>query len=259
MAAVQWDPQQYARYKGERARPFFDLVEQIGTTSPSVVVDLGCGPGNLTTALAERWPSAIVRGIDSSAEMIAAASASTRPNLTFELGDANEYRARGVDVLVSNALLQWVPNHLALLTRWADDLNPGGCLAFQVPANFGGRSHTLMRELAESPFWRDRLGKVLRGTDAVASPERYLDVLASVGMSVDAWQTVYLHVLEGENPVLEWVRGTALRPVLSKLSLTELRDFETQYGKLLRAAYPRRTYGTVFPFPRTFVVAHKPH
>jgi len=258
MSAVQWDPEQYARYRDERARPFFDLIDQIGAAAPFMVVDLGCGSGQLTAALAERWPGAVVRGVDSSAEMIEAASKLARPSLSFALGEAGQFSANGVDVLVSNALLQWVPGHISLLQRWASELNPGGWIAFQVPSNFGGRSHTLMRELAESPHWRDRLGTVLRGIDAVAGPDQYLEALAVCGLEVNVWQTVYMHVLQGDNPVLDWVRGTALRPVMQALTEEELVEFEATYSELLRTAYPKRSFGTVFPFPRTFVVAHKP-
>ena len=254
---MRWDPQQYARYRSERNRPFFDLVGQVDAEQPSSVVDLGCGPGELTATLADRWPAAEVHGLDSSAEMIERAQQHRTDRVRFSLADAAEFSAEGVDVLVSNALLQWVPGHQELLRRWAAELNPGGWLAFQVPDNFGSPSHVLMRELAESPAWADRLAGVLRHADAVAPAEDYLALLTRAGLRVTAWQTRYLHVLTGADPVLEWVRGTGLRPVLAALPAEAAAEFEREYAVRLRAAYPATEYGTVFPFLRTFVVAAK--
>jgi len=253
---MRWDPAQYARYSRQRSRPFFDLTAQVDVESPGTVVDLGCGSGELTVTLAERWPSATVRGIDSSAEMIAAAPSA--PNVTFAFGTAQDFDATGIDVLISNAMLQWVPEQEKLLVRWCGQLNPGGRLAFQVPANFDAPSHRLMRELAGSPTWHDRLHGVLRGSEAVADPDAYLDLLTRQGLSTDVWQTEYLHVLPGPDPVLDWVRGTGLRPVLAVLTEAEAIAFSTEYAAALRKAYPPQPYGTVFGFTRTFVVARKP-
>ena len=250
---VRWDPIQYARYSDQRSRPFFDLTARIEGDDPETVVDVGCGSGELTQTLARRWPGAMVRGIDSSPEMIERASAGGP--VAFSLGHAETFQATGVDVLVSNAALQWVPTHRELIERWASQLSPGGWLAFQVPSNFGAPSHVLMRALADSPAWRHRLGGVLRGTESVASPAEYVDRLAGAGMDVDAWQTEYQHVLRGPDPVLEWVRGTGLRPVLAALSVDDATRFSEEYAALLRDAYPARPYGTLFGFSRTFVVA----
>lgn len=254
---MRWDPRQYSRYAGERGRPFFELTARIDATTPATVVDLGCGSGELTRTLAQRWPGARVTGFDASPEMIASATAGAGSDgaVRFAVADAREFDASGTDVLISNALLQWVPDHRDLLGAWAQQLNPGGWLAFQVPANFGAPSHRLMRELAQSPAWRDELHGVLRHEDAVASPAEYLDLLAGRGLHVDAWQTEYQHVLPGEDPVLEWVRGTGLRPVLGALSSADAERFSAEYAARLREAYPRRHYGTVFAFARTFVVA----
>jgi trans-aconitate 2-methyltransferase len=274
---------QYARYGAERSRPFFELLDQVAADAPATVVDLGCGSGELTATLAARWPAARVLGIDSSPEMIARAAeqmsrlatasehrrsdgdegaAASRAeyrsaHLSFEIGDAAEFSATGVDVLVSNALLQWVPGHAELLRRWAAELNPGGWLAFQVPDNFGAPSHALMRELAESAEWSAKLAGVLRHADAVSPARDYLLLLCAAGLRAAAWQTSYLHLLPGDDPVLEWVRGTGLRPVLQALSDADAATFERQYAERLRAAYPRTEHGTVFPFLRTFVVGHK--
>lgn len=254
---VRWDPAQYARYGSERSRPFFELLDQVAAGSPSSVVDLGCGSGELTATLAERWPDARVVGIDSSPEMIERAAEHRGPRVEFRLGDAADFSAVGVDVVVSNALLQWVPEHTELLSRWVEELNPGGWLAFQVPDNFSAPSHALMRELAESPQWSARLGGVLRHADAVRPVRDYLLLFCAAGLRATAWQTNYLHLLPGEDPVLEWVRGTGLRPILAALSAEDAAAFEQGYAEQLRAAYPRTEHGTVFPFLRTFVVGHK--
>jgi trans-aconitate 2-methyltransferase len=252
---VRWDPTQYARYAGPRARPFLELVTRIDADAPDRVVDLGCGPGDQTVTLRQRWPEADIVGIDSSAEMIERTPADA--GVTFAQGDANAFDATGLDVLVSNALLQWVPQHHALLQRWAGQINAGGWLAFQVPDNFDAPSHALMRELAESATWADRLSGVLRSALSVSRPAEYLELLSGAGLAVDVWQTEYLHVLEGPDPVLEWVRGTGLRPVLVALDAEDAAAYESEYAALLRDAYPARALGTVFPFRRTFVVGHR--
>ncbi|MFL6163621.1 MAG: methyltransferase domain-containing protein [Jatrophihabitantaceae bacterium] len=254
---MRWDPTQYARYEAERSRPFFDLLSQVTASSPASVVDLGCGSGELTASLAARWPAAEVLGIDSAEEMIERATRQSGPRLSFRRADAAEFSAIGVDVLVSNALLQWVPGHAELLSRWAGELNPGGWLAFQVPDNFAAPSHALMRELADSATWSAKLAGVLRHADAVHPARDYLFLLKAAGMQVTAWQTNYLHLLPGDDPVLEWVRGTGLRPVLAALSEADAAAFQRSYAERLRAAYPRTESGTVFPFLRTFVVGHK--
>ncbi len=257
-----WDPGQYLSFADERSRPFFDLAGRIAAENPGYVVDLGCGPGQLTADLARRWPQATVLGIDSSVEMIEAATAARYGGdgfggrLSFELGDIRDFKPdRPVDVIISNAVLQWVPGHLELLPRWAGYLAPSGWLAFQFPGNFDQPSHAVLRDLAGSDRWRDRLAGVQLNRQA-ADPIGYVDVLARTGLAVDAWETTYLHLLHGPDPVTEWYKGTGLRPVLAVLSPDEAREFIGQYGERARAAYPAAPYGTVLPFRRVFVVAH---
>jgi trans-aconitate 2-methyltransferase len=257
---MRWDPGKYAEYADQRGRPFFDLVSRIDHPGPRRVVDLGCGPGELTAALARRWPKAEVTGIDSSPEMVARARAGKDlpGNLGFVTGDAAAWLpGPDDDVVVSNALLQWVPGHLELLRNWASALGGGAWLAMQVPANFDAPSHALMRRHADSARWASALQGVLRHADAVAEPGDYLRLLAGAGLSADVWETVYHQVLGGPDPVLEWVRGTGLRPVLDALPAAEAAEFEECYAQLLRGAYPAESFGTVFPFRRIFAVGVK--
>lgn len=254
-----WDAGQYLRFGGERARPFFDLVAQVGATSPRYVADLGCGPGNLTAALAERWPGATVTGVDNSAEMIAAVRATvpTAVNLSFEVGDVRDWQpGRPVDVLVCNAVLQWVPGHDEILLRWAGQLAPGGWLAFQLPGNFDQPSHQIVKEMARSPRWRAPLANATLNRQA-GDPAEYVALLARPGFEVDAWETSYLHILHGDNPVLEWTKGTTLRPVLSALDAEQADAFLREYGERVRDAYHPHSFGTVFPFRRVFAVVHR--
>lgn len=257
--AISWDPKKYVQFGDFRDRPFFDMTARVLAAEPRQVIDLGCGPGNLTATLAERWPEANVQGLDSSAEMVAAAEQGEHPaNLSFALGDIASWSPpEGVDVVTTNAALQWVPGHREMLARWLSALKSGAWFAMQVPGNFGADSHRLMRELAESPVWSEKLAGVLRHQDAVAEPAEYLKIFIDAGMRADAWETTYQQVLPGESAVLNWVRGTGLRPVLNALSADDAARFEVEYSAQLDLAYPRQDYGTVFPFRRIFVVGQK--
>ena len=256
-----WDPVRYLRFAGERARPFAELVARVGAEEPSTVVDLGCGEGSLTASLARRWPGARVTGVDSSPEMLAAAATEARPGqVEFTLGDVREWSPQGpMDVLVSNAVLHWVADHDRLLTRWAGWLAPGGWLAVQVPGNFRAPTHALLADLCRSPRWADRLAGAAPRADAVLDPAGYLDVLTGAGLAADAWETTYLHVLTGADPVLAWVRSTVLRPVLALLPEDDASQFTAEYAAALRQAFPVRSDGTtVLPFRRVFAVGTRP-
>ena len=265
MTSPTWDPDLYLSYAAQRARPFADLVDRIAVPAPASVVDLGCGPGNATVTLLDRWPRARVHGVDSSPDMIANATGLARPGLDFSLGEIEQWRpAAPVDVIVSNAALQWVPSHLKLLPGWIDALAPGGALAFQVPANAdGGGAAQVFRAVATDPRFADRLRTVSRSEGPSAAggvvrpPGQYLDILAGLGCRVDAWETTYQHVLAGEDPVLDWYSGTGLRPYLQALDEDRRAEFRAEVADRLRAAFPRQPYGTVLPFRRVFVIAYR--
>ncbi|MBF6167068.1 trans-aconitate 2-methyltransferase [Streptomyces gardneri] len=252
-----WDPQQYLAFGDHRSRPFFDLVARVTTAEPRVVVDLGCGPGHLTAVLARRWPGAIVRALDSSPEMVAAAQ---ERGIDATLGAVQEWRPSAqTDVVVCNAVLHWVPGHSGLLAEWMRQLPAGAFLAVQVPGNFDAASHRAIRQVAAREEWRDSLERAgILDPGAMLDPAGYADVLAAAGGAVDAWETTYLQRLTGDDPVLEWVTGTALRPVRDALDDAQWREFTAQLAPLLRSAYPRRPDGaTWLPFRRVFAVARK--
>jgi trans-aconitate 2-methyltransferase len=253
---ADWDPTTYLQFADERSRPFLELTARVAAPAPQTVVDLGCGPGRLTAGLATRWPTASIEGIDSSAAMIEAAAEYASEQVRFRLADVADWRPdRVVDVIVSNATLQWVPGHRSLLPQLVASLTDGGWLAFQVPGNFGEPSHVLLHELAADP-------RFAASTDNVPRPEAfdaatYLGDLAALGCRVDAWETTYLHVLPGPDPVFRWISGTGARPVLQALPDALRDEFVAEYKALLRDAYPEQPYGTVLPFRRIFVVAER--
>ncbi|MFI2634961.1 trans-aconitate 2-methyltransferase [Streptomyces collinus] len=271
-AAPTWDPAQYLRHADHRARPFTDLlarVPDLPTRPPAGrprIADLGCGPGNVTTLLAARWPTALITGYDNSPEMLDKAHVDHEGptpaggRLDFGHADVRTWTPEEpFDLIVSNATLQWVPGHAERFAGWTAGLKPGGTLAFQVPGNFDAPSHRLMRELAASPRWRDRLDGILRHADAVLDPEAYLERLTPLGCAADVWETTYIHLLQGEDPVLDWVKGTGLRPVLTALADEPgaREAFVAEYRAALREAYPAGPHGTPFPFRRVFAVARK--
>jgi trans-aconitate 2-methyltransferase len=268
--ATTWDPGQYLRYAAHRTRPFLDLLARIPDlpgTFP-LIADIGCGAGNLTALLADRWRDARVTGYDNSPEMLQAARPHAGPTpsggrLDFAPADAAHWTPdEDHDLIVSNAALQWLPGHCARFPHWTARLTPGGTLAFQVPGNFSAPSHTLLAELCASSRWRPRLAQHAdrRAASPVLDPGAYAERLTALGCHVDAWETTYVQFLRGDDPVLDWTRGTALRPALTALADDpEAADaFLAEYRDLLRTAYPPGPHGTIFPFRRVFVVATKP-
>lgn len=256
-----WDPHTYLRYGDERSRPFVELVARVGAERPRAVVDLGCGAGNLTALLAERWPDARVTGLDSSPEMVAEAVRTARSHglpVEFAVGDVRDWTPPpDVDVVVSSAALHWVPGHEELLTGWTRRLPPGGWLAVQVPGNFDAPSHQVMREVVAEGGWTDRLAA---GTSPRTVPDAigYVDLLTAAGCAVDGWETTYVHVLradDDEHPVLRWMEGTALRPVRAALDDAEWTAFRDRLADRLAAAYPVRDGSVNFTFRRVFAVA----
>lgn len=254
-----WDPDTYLRYRDQRSRPFDDLVARVAAAEPRTVVDLGCGPGNLTASLVDRWPDATVIGLDSSPEMIGKASA-LDVDATFAVADVRDWTPdAGVDVVVSNAVLQWVPDHERLLTRWARALRPGAWLAVQVPGNFDAPSHRALRAVAAEPRWRDLLGPLMREAP-VLDAAGYAALLSGVGCAVDAWETSYVHLLPAgdgpDHPVLSWMEGTALRPVRAILGGGDgWVEFRAALGERLAEDYPIGDGEVCFPFRRVFFVA----
>ncbi|GAB1693119.1 trans-aconitate 2-methyltransferase [Krasilnikovia sp. M28-CT-15] len=256
-----WDPTVYRRFGAERSRPFADLLARVGAEKPRAVVDLGCGPGELTATLAQRWPTARVTGLDSSPEMISKAVA-LGARADFGVVDVRDWQpGPDDDVVISNAVLQWVPGHHDLLRRWIRQLPPGAWLAVQVPGNFDAPSHRALREVARAAPWADQLGDLLRETPVDDAPG-YAQVLTDSGATVDAWETTYVHLLPADpataHPVLRWMEGTALRPVRAALDDGAWQQFGAALGERLAAAYPARNGLVAFPFRRIFVVATTP-
>jgi trans-aconitate 2-methyltransferase len=252
-----WDPHQYLRFAGHRLRPAIDLLNQIDLSSPKTVVDLGCGAGNVAVLLRDRWPEASVVGVDGSADMLAKAR-EIEPEIDWIEADMAAWTpATPPDLIYSNAALHWLGDHAALFPRLIESLAPGGVLAVQMPRNFGAPSHTAMADAALDGPWRETLEPLLKPAP-VAEPAFYYGLLASRAAALDVWETEYLQVLEGDDPVAEWTKGTWLRPLLDALDEPARSGFEAAYRGRVRAAYPRRADGrTLFPFRRLFLVARR--
>jgi len=254
---MDWDPLRYLSFADERGRAFVELLARVGAEDPTTVVDLGSGPGTFTGMLHQRWPHAHVIGVDSSPTMVDFA-ARENPGVDFVLADLHRWEpTEPIDVLISNATLHWVPGHLKLLPRLARAVVPGGWLAFQVPGNFGEPSHTIRRELETRPEFARHSEYVAKGDAHDAST--YLHALTDIGCTVDAWETTYLHVLHGRDPVFDWVASTSARPTLDALPGELRAQFESEFKSRLHEAYPVQNGTVVLPFRRVFVVARVPY
>jgi len=255
---MTWHPERYLAFDDHRTRPAADLLARVPLRAPERVVDLGCGPGNSTALLVARWPQAEVVGVDSSPSMLATARASGIRAEWQEADIVGWTPDAPFDLVFSNAVLQWLPDHEVLLPRLLACVRAGGFLAIQMPRNFEAPSHVILRTLAAEGPWAQRLRGRLR-PEPVAPPEWYYDMLAPHAASLDIWRTEYLQLLEGEDPVLRWTESTTLRSVTLTLDEAEGEAFKAAYAARLRAAYPRRADGrTLFPFQRLFMVAASP-
>jgi len=254
---MSWNPSVYLAFSDHRLRPAVDLLQRIPCDSPRTIIDLGCGPGNVTRLLALRWPNAQITGADSSPEMLARARHDV-PEITWQHADIATWHAEApVDLLFSNAALHWVDDHARLLPHLAAQLAPGGMMAVQMPRNHHAPSHRLIDALARSARWAERLVPVLRPFP-VAAPEDYWQWLRPHLATLDLWETVYYHPLTGSDPVLHWVTGTTLRPLLAVLSAEEQAAFLADLGAQLRDAYPPQPDGvTLLPFRRLFLVGQR--
>ncbi len=260
---MTWDPAQYLKYSGERLRPALDLLARIGVVAPRTIVDLGCGAGNVTRILAERWPKAAVVGLDNSAAMLAKARASGVAGIDWREAELATWADSPIpaeaDIVFSNAALHWLDDHAMLFPRLFSAVARGGILAVQMPSNFAAPSHVELHAVATGARWRSRIGERARRVP-VATSAQYFEWLAPMADSIDAWTTEYLHVLprgeEGDHPVVAWTKGTALTPFLEALDPDEQRAFVADYAERTRMAYPVRSDGRVlFPFRRLFIIA----
>jgi trans-aconitate 2-methyltransferase len=252
-----WDAAEYLKFEQERARPFVDLLARVRRERAGTIVDLGCGTGHLTRTLAERWPDAVVIGVDNSPQMLEKARPLEQAGrLDFVLADVAAWSPSGpVDLIVSNAALHWVADHAGLLARLTGMLAPGGTLAVQMPNRFHTPAQAAIEATSADPRWAARLQGVGLHRESVQALLWYVRRLHELGFTVDAWETTYVHVLTGEAPVVKWLEGTGLRPLLAALGPDEAEEFRRALAVRLEAAYPPDTGVTLFPFPRLFFVA----
>lgn len=255
---MTWDPAQYLKFAGERLRPAIDLLARIPAANPASVVDLGCGAGNLAPLLLQRWPHARVTGVDSSAEMLAKAR-TDHPQATFVHGDVATWQPlEPADVLYTNALLHWIDGHDTVIPGLLEHVKPGGWLAIQMPRNFDAPSHTCVVDAIVEGPWRAQLEPRLR-RQPVARPEHYWRLLRKVAAELQIWETEYLQVLEGDDAVAEYVKGSWLKQFLDRLAEPQRSAFEKDYRLRVGRAYQQEPNGkTLFPFRRIFIVAQRP-
>jgi len=250
-----WSPSQYLKFEDERSRPARNLVAEIPLREARGVVDIGCGPGNSTELLVERFPDAKVTGLDSSPEMLADA-AKRLPALDFiQAYVASWVPENPPDILFANAVFQWVPEHAAVLERLLKSLGRGGVLAVQMPDNLMEFSHEAMREVAEGGPWKERFRAPIE-REPILKPQAYYDRFKPLSSRVEIWHTLYQHVLESPREIVEWVKGTGLRPFLARLEEGEREAFTRLYEERLKAYYPPLVDGRLMlRFPRIFIVA----
>ncbi|MDH5676070.1 MAG: methyltransferase domain-containing protein [Myxococcales bacterium] len=256
---MRWEPQRYLRFERERTQPARDLAARLALTSPRTLIDLGCGPGNSTAVLAERFAGAELVGVDVAQEMLQRARAA-HPELRFEQGDARSLEPKAPpDLIFSNACLQWLPDHAALFGRLFGLLSPGGVLAVQLPFHLQSPLHRAMDALAREGPWAPRMGAALEAL-TVHGPEFYYEALAPAAAGVELWVTSYLHVLEGHRAIFDWIASSGLRPFHAALGQgSDRHDFDRALLAAIERDYPLRSDGRVlFAFPRLFIVAHAP-
>jgi len=253
-----WNPALYLRFEDERTRPALDLLSRVQLERMRYAVDLGCGPGNSTQLLAKHWPKADLLGIDTSHAMLADAR-QRLPNARFEVGDVATWQADRVpDLIFGNAVMQWVPDHAALLPRLLAQTAPGGVLAIQVPDNLSEPSHRLMRETAADGPWASKLEESARVRERILPGEDYYNLFAGAASVIDIWRTVYYHVLDDAQAIVSWVRATGLRSFVDPLDPDEQVGYLKQYTSRIAEAYPPRRDGkVVLAFPRLFIVAKR--
>ena len=253
---MDWSASQYLQFEGERTRPALDLLNAVPTPQPRRIVDLGCGPANSTELLARRYPAARVAGLDTSPDMIRAAR-ERLPGVEFALADITSWQPDTPwDLIFANAVLQWLPGHATLLPRLASALSAGGSLAIQMPDNLDEPSHALMRVVAAEGPWAPKLASAAAARARLGSAAEHYALLEPICRRVDIWRTTYHHPLEGSASIIEWLRGSGLRPFLAPLDEVERAGFLERYRERLKHAYPALPDGKVLlAFPRLFVVA----
>ena len=253
-----WDAGQYLKFEDERTRPSIDLLNRVPLTEPRACVDLGCGPGNSTELIVERFPSTHVLGLDNSPDMLSKAR-HRLPGVTFEEADVATWKpGERFDLIFANAVLQWLPDHAGLLERLVSFLTEGGCLAVQMPDNLDEPSHRLMGQVAQDGPWADKLAAAAAAREAIGSFDAYYHWLKRAGCSVDIWQTTYIHPLDGAAAIAEWFKSTGLKPYLDPLTGEEQDEYLRRYRHEIAKAYPAQSDGKVLlRFPRLFFVARR--
>jgi len=254
---ADWRADAYRRFEAERTRPAGDLLARVPPGPRRKIVDLGCGPGNSTALLVERYPEATVVGLDSSPDMLAAARRRL-PQIAFVAGDLRAWSDPAADLVFANAALHWVPDHIGAMRRIAERLPSGGCLAVQMPDSENEPTHALMREIAAAPRFRDKLSSAAAARERIGGFADYDDALSPVCDAIDIWRTIYVHRLAGPQAIVDWVESAGLRPFLDPLDADERAAFLALYRAGVARAYPQRAAGgALLPFPRLFIVASR--